>query len=220
MIEDNKVQEEQIKNKISLVKILSIIFLIFTTVILVFVKIKNPDFSIKYVVLIGIGILFIFLIAFLSDKFKNFFNKNKKSQEKKEVPIISISEAVKYAQTLTVNKKYTDYIIEPFIEEIYTIGNNLKSKIFLYGSRGTFEKDIKYYVIINLQNIKLFTILQNPKKEEIILAINNLAKEMNLPEEREITRVENILTGIKSETVKTKPSEKKEEKNKIGELKE
>jgi len=206
-----------VEKNTTILKILTVAFIIFILGILVIAKINIPSFPLWQVFLYAIIFIIIaFAIYFIIKKYSSK-DKEEKDKENNLPTAITLEQARELAINAIKSKHYADYIHTNIISErVYHLGKNIKNNIYMLKAKGIYENN-NYYILINMHKPEILkTILLNPKTEsEIFQAMMYLAEQpMDEPNVRTIVN-RNILTGneqVIQEKLKDTEEKKEEEK--------
>lgn len=211
---------DEIKNSEKLVRILSGILAVAFVVVLILIKIANPDFKIGMLIFIIVLILLFFVGIVIGF---HFWQKRKKidvipggapTLNQKLPPAITMEQARELARMSVVNPHYADYIPHCLGERNELLGKSVKSYIYAYKARGVYKKQI-YCIVMNRHfPNETLNILINPDLHEINRAMMLAASHPEDESTKEQTVAVNELLGTTITTTKEIREKKAEEENK------
>lgn len=148
----------------TLTKLLSIIIGIIIIVFLIILKTTSNNFSIMELIIYGVIIIVFFGCVYFSFEFYRYLQNNNFNRENsKDLKLaLDFDDAIKLAESMIHDRNFMDY---PIRENAYTIslGDEIKNTIFVYTASGTFDKNKKYNVFINLNY---------PYKKSLLINVN------------------------------------------------
>ena len=212
---------EEVGNSEKLVRILSGILAVAFIVVLILVKVANPDFKLGLLIFIIVAILVFFVgigIGFHYWQKRKVLEKVPGAERVNEKlpPAITLEQARELAKRSVVNVHYCDYIPHCLGETNELLGKSVKSFIYTYKGRGVYKKDV-YCIIMNRHYPnETLNILINPDQHEINRAKMLAASHPEDEPETEVIERKNPLLGTEERIVKTSKSveqakEKKED---------
>lgn len=212
--------ESNISNSEKVVRILSIILAIVFLIVLVLVKVANPEFKLGMVFFIGFLIILFFVGIIVG---YHYFQKKspavaESTGDQVIPPAITLEQTREIVHSLLRNPVYADYIPDCKGETNELLGESPQSLVYTYKAKGVYDKDM-YYVIINRNYPnELFNILINPNLNELNRAKRLCAKKPGAEPNVKETTSENPLLGTKTvtreiivDTSKEKEKAKKED---------
>ncbi len=205
--------KEELARSEKLVRIFSAILAVFFIIVLVMIKIANPEFKLGLMLLIC-GIIIVFFLSIIIGY--HFLQKRKNRDVVKEPGLtdkmpqpITLGQCHSLVKEILEDPKYAEYVPCPDSETCELWGKSLKSNIYTYIGSGIYSGD-KYCVVINRHYPnELTSVLINPTKHEIHRAKNYCAKSPTDEPEFEETLRRNPLLG--TEEVIRRPVKKEEE---------
>ena len=206
--------QQSTKNRSSMVKILTPIFVVIFIIILIVVKNQNPDFPIGYIILIGTIILVIGGIAFFGLEITNKLNILKRNEIKRNsLPApAEISVLWACAMNSLTNPIYRDHIKE-YVQTInHSVGKNMKSLVVEFQIYSIYRPKQLCSILINANYPKrLPTVIFNSDKKTYQLrsAIQSMSFDPEDPADEEETTVRNDITGMVSTTKRKTYTSKK-----------
>lgn len=211
-------EEQKKSNSEKLVRILSGILAVAFIIVLILVKIANPDFKLGLLLFLILLIVLFFVAIVIGFHFWN--RRQKLDRSKSATPIneklpaaITLEQARELAKRSVENVHYADYIPHCDGETNELLGKMVKSYIYTYKSKGVYEDDI--YVIVMNRHFpnETLNVLINPKLRDVDRAKTLAASHPEDEPDLEVIERKNPLLG--TEEVITKTSKKAaEEKNK------
>ncbi len=213
---------EEIKSpKEKRMKIIVPIIAVSVLILLFFIKSQNPNFGLKYVLIIAGFILIFSGIAFWGAEITDRFNKIKNKDGDKNIlpePVSSdvLWQKAKYSLT---NEIYRDHIKK--IEKVvnHSVGKNKKSLVVEFQVKTLNNSAQTCHIILNANYPnRMPTVLFEPTIYELNRAIQSMSFDPEDPANEEEIVVKNDITGITATTKKkTFTKNKTEEKKKSGE---
>lgn len=195
----------QNKNREKMMKIIIPIFAVILLTILIIVKQQNPDFALKYVILIGAVIIIVALIGFFGFNVANTIATLKEKDKKnKSLPepadTLVLWEKAKIALT---NNVYRDHIKEYVTTINHSVGKNLKSLVVEFKVVSLYRPRQICSILINANYpSRLPTVLFDPTTGDLNKAIQSMSFDPEDPADTEETTISNPVTGITSTTKK------------------
>lgn len=213
---------KDLSNSEKVVRIISALLAVVGIIVLVLIKIANPEFKLGLVVIIIIGIILFFtaiIIGFHIYQKRKAVSKVVGEKTDDKMPrAITLEQAREIVHTLLRNPVYAEYINQCLGETSELMGDTMKSNIYTYKGKGVYEKDM-YYVVINRNYPnELVDILINPTDAQLSRAKRLCSKSPEKEPDMEETVIENPLLGTRSVTRKIQKHESKEEKAKKEDL--
>lgn len=219
MVDEQEKQLEQVienktKNKEKLFRIVGSIVSVVVLIILIIIKTNKPDFPLFW--FIG-GIIFI--IVFFISFFWGFTIYRKyqeatssKLEEGKLPPAISLEQARELIRQLLVRPEYSDYEVGWKNHKVFTVGEQVKSRVLLVHLSPTpYSSDPFQFIVLNLHMPReLWSYISQKKYNmgELMRAVNAAGIDPN-PEPDVEKRVEtNLSTGVQTEYLKRSKHEK------------
>jgi hypothetical protein len=206
--------EEKKSNSEKLVRILSGILAVAFIIVLILVKIANPDFKLGLLLFLILLIVLLFVAIVIGFHFwqkrqKLDRTKTKDVINEKLPPAITLEQARELAKRAVENVHYADYIPHCDGETNELLGKSVKSYIYAYKSKGVYEDDM--YVIVMNRHFpnETLNVLINPKQRDIERAKTLAASHPEDEPDLEVVERRNPLLG--TEEVITKTSKKKDE---------
>ncbi|MEK6878846.1 MAG: hypothetical protein AABY22_04560 [Nanoarchaeota archaeon] len=226
---DIQVLKEEIPKKKSkfgtVLKILSGIICSAILIILIIVKTNIPAFPLGWFVFLIALTIFIFGVIFFGfDIIRKIKEKTKETEEltkEKLHAVITLEQARELAQNALTNPHFADYTAGCYGEKTETIGENIKSKVYIYKTKGLYENNGEgdfIYIIINMHDPNLHDILINPSPVELRGAIRGCSidppQTPDIEEIREgpsLSGIERTIKRITQQKKGIKPEKKREE---------
>ena len=203
------------RGKERMMKILVPIFTVIFIIILVLVKIQNPEFPFGYVILIGVVILIIGGVGFFGFDIAQRFQKLKKGKkDKKILPEPADTQLLwKKVQNALTNDIYQDHIKE-YIDTInHSVGKNMKSLVVEFQAHTLYRPRLRCSILINANYPnRLPTVLFEPDAYKLRQAIQSMSFDPEDPADEEETIIRNEMTGNVS-TTKKKTHKQKDKQN-------
>lgn len=203
-------------------KIFSVAFAVFVLIVLVVLKINNPDFPLVWVLAIGGAVLLICALVFFSFNIFDMFGKTDKEEKtEKGLPQpASLATLRGIAENALTNKYFANHTTGCLREYYNTAGKN-HDRIYVYVTKALYSsnmKEGKVFIIINAHYpTDLKNILIDPTSSELSKCINSLS---SAPIDEPNTEETNIFNPITQTYVTTKKVEKPKEEIKKEEKKE
>lgn len=211
--------EDKKENKFKFIKIVSGIFVLLAIVILIIVKVNNPDFSLIRIIAIGAAVLLIGAIAFYwANINKKLQESTEKLKEKDELPRPLTKDQIKpYIESLLKSSDYANHI-----KEWGQIHSEVINKNIIYYFELELLYDVnekvgnKVIVIVNSHypNTNLSMISQNASVIELRRLINTASMSPSDDPEVEEVETRNEAMGYSQKTRRIKPKKKEERKEK------
>jgi len=214
---------EELSKTEKLVRILSAILGVAFIVVLILVKVANPDFKLGMLLFFIVLIVLLFVGINVGFHFWSKRSKLDRSQTSTKVaeklpPAITLEQARELAKRAVENEYYADYIPNSGGETNELLGKTVKSYVYTYKSKGVYEDDT--YVIVMNRHFpnETMNILINPKPRDIDRAKTLAASHPEDEPSVEITERKNPLLGTEEIITKTTRESKKEKEKKEDDL--
>lgn len=208
--------EETKKDNNKLIVILSGISLFIYLCVLVLIKIFVPTFKIvTFVIWAGGGVLF---IGFFLLIFRYIYNRDKKLEDNILKQAIQLPKPITFAECERMiekmfsspNSSYATYLKKPTRQSVESVegSRGIVSQVYVHVAESIhLDEDgrrVTYGIIINMHEPDLKrTILKNPSKPELEMAINRSASYPAEAPDTEVTVRENPLLGTSEQTTRT-----------------
>jgi hypothetical protein len=190
--------KEKPVDKVKTTKVLVIIGLIFSIAVMIIVKVQNPDFPFKYIIIIFAFLLVISIILFFGfdalKKYKDVLSI--KTKEKKLPPVASEEVLINKVSTILSSPVYQNHIKQILNVKKEIIGRNNIYDFEILPLHSEKTKNDVIHIIINAHYIdELHTVLYNPSRYEIIRAMNKCSTSPEPDADIERRRETDLLTG-------------------------
>jgi len=220
-ISKEKVEKSQLGVK--LIKGFAVLLCILFIIILVIIKVNNPEFKLGWLILWIVVIVLLTVLAFLVIYLINKF-KNKKELDLSKTlipPAITIEQAREIAKRATRNEDYAEYVDKPLGERTIKVGYNKKEWVYIRKCLGEYCNDI-FYIFVNMHypdKKNIFIVKNDVFGEEwwahskIIAVANELCDDPTPQASTRETYIRNPITMTEErirETIRNEMSEKKE----------
>jgi hypothetical protein len=220
---ENEVVVLEQANKGKMFKIIAGVIIFLTIIILGAIKVQNPDFPLKYIILIGIIVLFIGLIAYFGfDIYRKFDNyKDVSKKEDKLPPIATPEQLMKRIEGILMNEIYQNHVKEWKNIKQQIVGSNLIYDFEIVPLYTEYTNKDIFHIIINAHFIdRIPTILINPTPNgrEIFRAINMASLNPTPGVDIEKTEIFNPMTNTIVKTEKKTHKDKHKDKEKKEDL--
>jgi len=221
MTEEKPETKKQEKRDVErLLKIFSIIFGIFALVILIVIKTQIEEFSLIWVIGIGVLIIVICVVMYFAFWLHRAWQKVKEGKKEDELPSpITLEQAAELIEKELKNPKYADYVVGWKQHQVYVVGKTKKQQVLLVQLEETPYNDIAFqFFIINLHypnTLWSYVTQEKYNSGELLRRINAMTTDPSEEPDTKVIEEESPLTGIKRKTTETsrkKKSIKKEEK--------
>jgi hypothetical protein len=219
--EEESLKKEKPRRE-SLVKWLSVIFVIIVVVILFIIKWQNPDFPLKWVFIIGIPLIIIGAIVFFAFDIYRKYQEHKAKTEKGVLPPAASEETILKRLNDEVTNNNRRNHIKRYIPQRHTVGKNL---IYLFSLQLLYaDEDLgnTAYAIVNAHYPDdIPTLLPGTVSlREVKLAVNAASLNPEPEPDVEVTTSESPLLGTKTTTRKTahrgRPKKKPQSKEELA----
>jgi hypothetical protein len=223
-VEEKVIEEKTEKAKAStekLLKIWSVGIGIFLILSLIVIKVQNPDFPLKWVLIISGIVLFICLFIFFSFA---IFRKSHKEEEKQKTPRglpqpASLATLRGICESSLTNRYFANHTTG-CLREYYTSAGKNHDRIYVYVTKALYFQNMregKVYIIVNSHYpLDLRSVLIDPTSTELTKCINYLS---TAPEEEPNTEETSIYNPLTQTIVNTRKVEKPKELEKPKEEK-
>ncbi len=210
-------EDKEKSNKEKRMKIIVPIISFSILMLLFFIKSQNPNFALKYVVIIGVIVFVLGSIAFWGAEITNKISIFKKQEKEKNIIPAPASqqvlwEKVKYCLT---NEIYRDHIKDVVNTINHSVGKNNKLLVlqFITTTLNNPKKLCNIFINANYPD-RMPTIMFDPNPYAINRAIQGMSFDPEDPANEEETIVKNDMTGITATTKKKIYSEIRKLENK------
>lgn len=220
-MEEIKELKDKKNNLERLLKWLLILLGVGLIILIVILKIQNPELSLKYFMIVSGSILLLLLLIYFGNKFYKKYNeiREKNLNFNKLPPPITLEQASELIEEQLKHPRYADYVMGWRSHKFFEVGKKIKSLILLVELDKTpYHNGQDLFFVINMHYPKeRYSIIIQDKYNplEISRAVNALAIEPIDDPDTEIIEEKNPLLGtekITTKTIQKKEDEKEKDK--------